>query len=289
MQGTIIKISRFCTDDGPGIRTVVFLKGCPLRCAWCHNPESQKKTPENMYDSKKCVHCKGCARVCKSGCHTFSENTHTFHAEKCTACGKCSLVCPTKAMTFVGTPVTDDEIWEEIQKDLVFYKTSGGGVTISGGEPLYQPEFTREILKKCRENGIHTAIETSGFAPAAAVKSVLAYCDLVLFDIKETDAENHKKYTGVSSGRILENLKLINELRIPFILRLPIIPGINAREEHFRAVKRIAESMQFCKGTEVMPYHILGAYKYELLQTEYACAGIPEPDDMTILKWKSLV
>lgn len=287
MKGNIIKISRFCTDDGPGIRTVVFLKGCPLSCIWCHNPESQKKTAEIMYDSKKCVNCKVCYNVCENNCHTFNENTHIFSFDKCTVCGGCSVACPAKAIEIVGKEVSVEEIIEEIEKDSVFYQTSNGGVTISGGEPLYQPGFTSAILKQCKEKRIHTAIETSGFASEAALKNVLKYCDLVLFDIKETDEENHKKFTGVSLNPILKSLNIINEMGVPFVVRLPIIPGLNDREEHFYEVKSIIKNMRFCKGIEVMPYHILGAYKYELLQKKHLCSEITEPNAETINKWKS--
>jgi len=289
MKGNIIKISRFCTDDGPGIRTVVFLKGCPLNCIWCHNPESQRNEPEIMYDSKKCVNCKRCYKVCNKGCHTFDEHTHAFHSEKCCACGECITVCQAKAIEVVGKKVSANEVLEEIEKDSIFYQTSNGGVTISGGEPLYQPEFTRGILKLCKEKGIHTAIETSGFASEQALKKVLKYCDLVLFDIKETNEENHKKFTGVSLAPIIKNLELINEQGIEFVVRLPIIPGLNDRKEHFDKVKSLAKNMQFCKGIEVMPYHSLGMYKYELLQREYLCSDISEPDNETFTKWKSFL
>ena len=289
MKGNIIKISRFCTDDGPGIRTVVFLKGCLLNCIWCHNPESQRNEPEIMYDSKKCVNCKRCYKVCNKGCHTFDEHTHAFHSEKCCACGECITVCQAKAIEVVGKKVSANEVLEEIEKDSIFYQTSNGGVTISGGEPLYQPEFTSGILKLCKEKGIHTAIETSGFASEQALKKVLKYCDLVLFDIKETNEENHKKFTGVSLAHIIKNLELINEQGIEFVVRLPIIPGLNDRKEHFDKVKSLAKNMQFCKGIEVMPYHSLGMYKYELLQREYLCSDISEPDNETFTKWKSFL
>ena len=175
----------------------------------------------------------------------------------------------------------------EIEKDSIFYQTSNGGVTISGGEPLYQPKFTSGILKLCKEKGIHTAIETSGFANESSLKMVLRYCDLVLYDIKETDEENHKKLTGVSLKPILRNLSIMDKMGISFIIRLPIIPGLNDREEHFYKVKSITENMRFCKGVEIMPYHNLGAYKYELLKKNYLCSNIIEPDNETLTKWKS--
>ena len=287
MEGNIIKISRFCSDDGPGIRTVIFVKGCPLRCIWCHNPESQSKAAEIMYDSRKCINCKACYGVCGNGCHAFDGELHEFDFKKCVGCGKCSTVCRAGAVELVGKKTSAEELVEEIEKDSVFYQTSSGGVTVSGGEPLYQPEFVCELLRQCREKGIHTAIETSGYASENVLKKVIKYCDLVLFDIKETDEEAHKRLTGVPLKPILKNLNIINEMEIPFVIRLPIIPGINDREEHFGKVKSIAESLQFCKGVEVMPYHILGAYKYQLLQRDYSCSEIKEPDNGTVGKWRS--
>ena len=239
MQGKIINITRFCTDDGPGIRTTVFLKGCPLRCIWCHNPESQNPE-EEAYDTGE----------------------------------------------MAGKSITAEEVFRETVQDRVFYETSGGGITVSGGEPLFQPEFTAEILRLCRENGIHTAIETSGYAAGAALRPVLRFCDWVLFDIKETDEENHRKYTGVPLGPILDNLRLINESGIPFLIRLPIVPGFNDRKEHFARVRELAYTWKMCRGIEIMPYHRLGAYKYAKLGREYLCSSVEEPSEQQIQKWK---
>ena len=178
ISGEIFSIQRFCTDDGPGIRTTVFVKGCPLRCIWCHNPESQAKRNEITYNAEKCVGCGRCAEACPQKCHSFGEK-HAFDKSKCIGCGECAKVCPTKALELFGKSITVDEAFEEVARDKVFYETSGGGVTVSGGEPLFQPEFTAELLKRCKENGIHTAIETSGFADEKALLRVIMYCDLI--------------------------------------------------------------------------------------------------------------
>jgi len=242
LQGRIFNIVRFCTDDGPGIRTTVFLKGCPLKCLWCHNPESQN--PEEEY-------------------YTNGEK--------------------------IGKSVSVQEVVDEILRDDIFYETSGGGVTISGGEPLFQPEFSAEILKCCREKGIHTAIETSGFAAPGAFDSVIQYCDLVLFDIKETDGEKHLAYTGVPMDVILRNLGAVNAKKIPFVIRLPIIPGFNDRAEHFSKVRQIAVGLPFCRGIQIMPYHKLGEYKYPQLGREYLCRDVDEPAKEQVKQWEMLL
>ncbi len=242
MQGTIINITRFCTDDGPGIRTTVFLKGCPLRCLWCHNPESQNPNEEYYINGEK-----------------------------------------------IGQTVSAQEVLGEIMRDKFFYETSGGGVTISGGEPMFQPEFTAEVLRHCKQNGIHTAVETSGFASPNVLTSVLKHCDLVLFDIKETDEKKHLEYTGVPLKVILQNLKTVNEMKIPFVVRLPIIPGFNDREKHFLKVKTIAEELQFCRGIQIMPYHKLGEYKYQQLGRNYLCQHITEPTKEQVREWENFL
>ncbi len=179
MKGTILNIQRFCTDDGPGIRTTVFLKGFPLRCAWCHNPESQARQSEILYNKNKCVPCGRCVEVCPQKCHSV-EKDHSFARRSCIGCGTCAEVCPAKALELYGKSIAADDAYNEVKKDKVFYKTSGGGVTISGGEPLFQPNFTAELLKMCKENGIHTAIETSGFADEKSLFSVSSYIQMTL-------------------------------------------------------------------------------------------------------------
>lgn len=239
MEGRIINITRFCTDDGPGIRTTVFLKGCPLRCVWCHNPESQNPAEERY------------------------SNGET-----------------------VGRTVSVQEVLTEVLRDKPFYETSDGGVTISGGEPLFQPEFTAELLRLCQEHGIHTAVETAGFATRSVLESVVRHCDLVLFDIKETDAEKHREYTGAPLAVILENLAAINAQQVPFVIRLPIVPSYNDRADHFQTVKALADGLPFCQGVQVMPYHKLGEYKYRQLGREYPCGDLSEPSKQQAEQWQ---
>ena len=285
----IINITRFCTDDGPGIRTTVFLKGCPLRCAWCHNPESQHAHPEIMFDKKACTHCGLCVSVCSVGAHSILMGQHTFDPTLCIQCGRCAEICPSKALELSGKQMSTTEVFEEVEKDSIFYGISGGGITISGGEPFMHPEFTAELLHHCKKAGIHTAIETSGFASKDSLAQILPHCDLVLFDIKETDSEKHLLYTGVPMDPIINNLHYLDELGIETILRAPIIPGWNDREEHLSALRNIRDSLLHCRGLQIMPYHSMGAYKYEKLQRPYQCANISDPIENTIAYWRKIV
>lgn len=284
----IIQISRFCTDDGPGIRTTVFLKGCPLSCAWCHNPESQQPREELLYKQEVCLHCGRCAAVCPKGCHVLQDGKHSIHRKLCTGCGLCVKACPAKTLEIMGRTVTVQEVFDTVARDAVFYG-SNGGVTVSGGEPLARPDFTAALLRRCKEAGIRTAIETSGFGPKAAVETVVPLCDLVLFDLKETDPEKHKVFTGVPLAPILENLRRVDDMGIPTLLRLPVIPGWNDREEHLLQAKAVAAALRHCTGLEVMPYHSLGAYKYAQLGREYRCAQVAEPSKETAARWRQLV
>lgn len=288
ITGTIFNIQRFCTDDGPGIRTTVFLKGCPLHCIWCHNPESQVQRNEVMFDEKKCMNCGKCGTICPRKCHLI-EKKHAFKRSLCVGCGACVARCPSKALELYGKTITVDECYEEVKKDKVFYENSGGGVTISGGEPLFQPEFTAGLLRVCQEDGIHTAIETSGFADERVLLSVIKYCNLILFDIKETDAAHHQRYTGAPLSPILENLNIINEKKIPFIIRAPIIPTLNDRDAHFKALKAMHENMQYCQGIQIMPYHRVGTYKYDLLNKKNLCSEVSEPSKEMIEAWNKLI
>lgn len=282
----IINITRFCTDDGPGIRTTVFLKGCPLRCAWCHNPESQSPDPEILWDSEKCSSCGLCVDACAAGAHRITDRLHLFDPDKCTRCGRCAEACPLGALELSGRRVSTSEMLEEIKKDAVFYTASGGGVTVSGGEPLMHPDFTAELLRLCKEQGIHTAVETSGFAGRGALDKVLPYCDLILFDVKESREEWHKQYTGVPQAPIIDNLRYIDGKGIPTLLRAPIIPGLNDREEHLSELRELRDSLKNCQGLQIMPYHSMGAYKYKKLQRDYLCDGICEPDSATVANWR---
>lgn len=286
MNGIIFNIQKFCVNDGPGIRTTVFLKGCPLRCLWCHNPESQSPKSEIMFYKDKCVGCRRCADVCENECHTFVGTAHNFNRENCRTCFKCTaLYCD--ALEKVGREATSDEIIDEVIKDKIFYDNSGGGMTLSGGEPFAQFDFSLELLKKAKANGLHTAIETCGFVSRDRLKQAAEYIDLFLFDCKETDFKLHKSFTGVDNELILSNLKLLDALGKDIILRCPIIPGCNDRHEHFKAVAALANELEHILHIELEPYHSLGEGKYSSLgQNEHAFSS---PSDEQKQEWLTLI
>ena len=284
MKGTVLNIQRFCTEDGPGIRTTVFLKGCPLHCVWCHNPESQKSAPELLYDSAQCVNCLRCVKRCPNGCHTLQDGRHAFDRTACIACGACtSPLC--NALLLSGTEMTAEDVLKEVLKDRTFYEKSGGGMTLSGGEPLLQASFAQELLRAAKEAGIHTAVETCGFVPKEALLRTAPLIDLYLFDCKETDPARHKAYTGVDTETILQNLNVLSELGKRIILRCPIIPTLNDRTEHLHGIAELANACPAIEEIAVEPYHSFGASKYGRLGREYTLGDIDPPSEETVSLW----
>ena len=267
-SGKIFDIQRFCVDDGPGIRTTVFFKGCPLNCIWCHNPESKSSDFQVLLNSDRCKMCSRCFDICNN--HIVVDGVHTIDREKCQRCMKCANECEYGALSHIGMHVDSDYVIENAMRDLDFYKNSNGGLTLSGGEPLVQWEFALEILQKAKEKGIHTAVETCGYVKSEHLIKMLPYIDLFLYDFKESDEERHKKYTGVSQELIMKNLSIINDYGSRIILRCPIVPTYNDREEHLIAIANIANSFSNIEKVEVMPYHILGKAKYEQLGINYS-------------------
>ncbi|MBQ6899145.1 MAG: glycyl-radical enzyme activating protein [Clostridia bacterium] len=267
MQGQIFNIQRFSINDGQGIRTAVFFKGCPLRCLWCHNPESQKFSPELLFSGDKCIYCKKCGAVCENGVHSFGD-THSLSREKCIACGKCIEVCPVKCLSIAGNTVSADEVIKEVLRDKIFFDESGGGITLTGGEPFLQYDFMLEILKKAKESALNTAVETCGFTDTEKILSAAEYIDVFLFDYKLTSSALHKKYTGVGNEKILENLKALNDNGSKIVLRCPVIPSVNDTEEHFKGIGETAEALENITGIEVAPYHELGLSKLTRLGRE---------------------
>ena len=273
MEGNIFDIQRFCVHDGPGIRTTVFFKGCPLRCIWCHNPESQKKGVSLAYYEAKCVSCGACVKACPQGCHVFDGEKHVFRRYGCNHCGKCASACSYGAIELLGRKESVSQILGEVIRDKIFYKNSGGGMTVSGGEPLMQGDFLIELLKSAKAQGIHTCIETCGFASKETVAEVAKYTDIFLFDIKETDDERHTALTGVPFTPIKENLMLLNSLGAKIILRCPLVPEVNVRDGHIEGIARIATDIDNLLEVNVIAYHLLGNGKYDALDMENKMLG----------------
>lgn len=275
MTGRVFNIQKFCINDGPGIRTTVFFKGCPLRCKWCHNPESNRISPELLFSSDKCVLCRKCETVCENGAHIFSP-LHTIERSLCALCGNCVKICPVDAFEIAGKEVTADEVIKAVLADKEFFEDSGGGLTLSGGEPFMQFDFLAEVLRKAKENSLHTCVETCGFCDEEKLIEASAYIDIFLFDYKLTDNTLHKKYTGVGNEKILSNLRALDKNGSAIILRCPIIPGVNDTDEHFKGIADTANSLHNILRIEIAPYHELGISKSMRLGEAVKTFSVPE-------------
>lgn len=269
-SGIVFDIQRFSLHDGPGIRTTVFLKGCPLHCAWCHNPESWEMTPQLQFRKELCTHCGKCAQVCPRHAHSISSAEHTVDFSICNGCKQCVSQCISRALTYTGQNLDIDSVMAKVLVDSIFYKNSGGGMTVSGGEPLLQFEFLCQLLNSAHNNGIHTCVETSGYADIAQFEALRNLVDLYLFDIKLLDEETHIRYTGVSNKRILENLDFLCMHRHPVILRCPIIPGINDTDEHIAGIVSLSRSYPQLVGVHILPYHNIGKDKWNRIGRPYS-------------------
>ncbi len=277
-SGTIFDIKRYAINDGPGIRTAVFFKGCPLHCWWCHNPEGQSKKPQLMYRANRCKGAQACLAACPQGAIRLDRVYITDWA-RCDQCGKCAEVCYAGAREMVGRSVTPDELMDEIQRDVPFYDQSGGGVTITGGEPMYQMNFLKEVLLRCKEQGIRTAVDTSGYTSWKNFASILELVDLFLYDVKLINDTRHKMYTGASNLRILANLQQLAEAEAQIIVRIPLIPGCNDDEQNLDAFGIYLADLPTLVGVQVMPYHAIGQAKYQALGMEYKLEHLRPPSD----------
>jgi pyruvate formate lyase activating enzyme len=280
IQGIVFNIQHYSIHDGPGIRTTVFLNGCPLRCVWCQNPESQSLKPQIFFLEEKCTLCGECIDTCPQKAITIDSDKLKTDRTLCSGCGICAKTCPNEARTLMGTIMTPEEVFNDVNSDAIFYETSGGGITISGGDPIAQPEFTIAILKLCKDVGMNTAIETSGFIKWEILSKILENVDMVLYDFKHMSNEKHKEYTGVSNLPILENAKRINKEypSIKLVARLPVIPGYNDSKENIRCTAEFI-SRELKPGIKVhlLPYHKLGNTKYERMEMKEKILDITPP------------
>ena len=273
-RGIIFNIMKYSVHDGPGIRTTVFLKGCPLTCWWCHNPESQERTPELMVWDSKCIGCGECRQACKLD--AVSDVT------RCTVCGKCVDRCHSCAREMVGRQVTGAELLREIEKDVIFYDESGGGVTFSGGEPLMQPEFLTIMLASCQRKGIHTAVDTTGFASTDTLLAISRLTDLFLYDLKLMDDALHRQYTGVSNRLILKNLQELSLNHNNIRIRFPLIPDVNDDVCNVEKLGEFVASLRGVSQVHVIPYQPMGVCKYDRLRKDYRLQAVTAPDQEKI-------
>lgn len=260
-KGIIFDIQEFAVHDGPGIRVLVFFKGCPLRCEWCHNPEGLSAEKQLVVSVDACTNCGRCTAVC-------GHQAAPHALEKCTACGKCVAVCPSGLRRLCGREVNSEQLAEELMQYQEFFSLSGGGITISGGEPLYQPEFLIDLLERLEP--LHVAVETSGYAPPSIFHQVLERADLLLFDLKHIDSTLHKRFTGVDNDLILDNLERMKKYGKQFIIRIPLIPGVNDDETTMNTVAGLLSDSPGLMRVEFLPYHVTAGAKYKMLGKEYS-------------------
>lgn len=289
IEGIVFNIQRYSIDDGPGVRTTVFLKGCPLTCLWCSNPESQCMAPVVTYRYTSCKKCGTCVQVCPVNAVTLDDDGVHIDREICTLCGECVKNCVPEALEISGKKMTVDEVFNVVKRDADYYEVSGGGVTASGGEMLAQPDFVVELFKRCREAGFHSNADTSGYGSSEALARILEYSDMVFFDLKHMDPEEHKKLTGQSNELILKNLALVVEKGVPVIVRVPLIPGYNDSEENLHAVARAIRDITTNAPVNILPYHRYGANKYRMVDMTYQLDDAPELTDEELEKAKVII
>ena len=281
MKAKIFEIKRFAVHDGDGIRTTVFLKGCPLKCVWCHNPEGIDIKSQIAYNEVKCISCGECISVCPQSAHKLSNDRHVFEREKCTACGNCADVCLGNALTFYGKEMSVEEILRILLEDKDFYELYGGGITLSGGECLCQADFCSELLMKIKSEGINTAIDTCGYVSKEAIDRVLPYTDTFLYDIKAMDEDVHMKCTGKSNKLILENLKYIDSFDKSIEIRINYVPSFN--DSQMNKIAEFLKSFKNIKAVKVLPYHNYAGSKYSALGMENVLPEIiPDKTDVIL-------
>jgi pyruvate formate lyase activating enzyme len=286
-EGVIFGIQSFSIHDGPGIRTTVFLKGCNLRCPWCHNPESFTFSPVLSYHANRCVYCSGCVQICPQGVHILENGTHCLRREACTVCGKCAEICPSGALSVIGWHGGVDSILDEALRDRRYYESSGGGITLSGGEPLCQPDFACALLHAFKVKGIHTVLETNGTADFSVYRRILPYTDLFLIDYKLEDSRRVEGFSGSTLAQVPDTIAGLDAAGAKMILRCPVIPGINDHKEHFAAISNLLKIHKNIIDFEIMPYHRLGVSKAGRIGKQTPVFG--EPSKELVNEWNRII
>lgn len=284
-KGIVFNIQKYSLHDGPGIRTTIFLKSCPLNCWWCHNPESKRLEKQVIFTKKRCIGCATCVSKCQEYAIDLIKENNIIDKEKCNDCGICTEVCPTNAIELIGKEMTVSEVMKEIEKDRVFYEESKGGVTFSGGEPLMQDKFLYELLKECKRKKIHTTVDTSGFASWSTLEKISKLTDLFLYDIKHMEEEKHLRFTGVSNIPIFKNLEKLVSTHPNIHIRMPIIPRMNDDKNNILATGEFISSLGLNK-VNILPYHCVGVDKYKRIGEIYKIPEILEPthEEMEAIK-----
>jgi pyruvate formate lyase activating enzyme len=289
-SGRVFNVQRFSVHDGPGIRTTLFLKGCPLRCQWCDNPESQRGEPQIVFWRERCIQCNACLDACpRAAVAVDADGRKQVLTDRCDLCGLCIEECYAGALERIGRAMTVANAIAQVEEDRAFYDRSGGGVTLSGGESLSQPEFSRRILQGCRARGIHTAIETSGYASWSTWQTLLPHLDLILYDLKEVDSSEHQRGTGVPSELILDNLRQLANTGKPIIVRRPVIPGFNDTPESITALAHFLRELGTIQEINLLPYHRFGRGKYEQLEIAYPMGDRPALPEEQVADLKDLL
>jgi pyruvate formate lyase activating enzyme len=278
--GIVFDIQRFSVHDGPGIRTTVFLKGCSLRCFWCHNPEGIRPKPEIQFEPGKCIGCGECVLICPQGAQHLDDGQRSYNRDDCIVCGQCVETCYTRGLALVGRTMAVEEVLAEVMLDRAFYQDSGGGVTLSGGEPVLQTDFAHDLLARCQAEGIHTAIETAGYYPWDRLERLLPHFDLVMMDLKHMDSAQHQTATGAPNERILDNARRLAITDTALIFRVPVIPTVNDTVEAVSAIARFVVDLSGMRGAplplQLLPFHRLAEHKYTSLGRDYAARSLPD-------------